>query len=197
MVTGQDVGSQPDTSGKRRRSYRVGRTGARFGPVGRQDTAPDDDAQPEPPDDEEITQELEPIVPAWLVDAHEHGDLGAWLSRPEAYALVRPYTHTRGRTRSSRYLALEALISASLPASGSAAGLPSAEHQAVADLCAQPRSVAEVAALLSFPLGVARVLLGDLADAGAVVVHHTAGADGDGSPDVGLMERVLVGLRRL
>lgn len=155
------------------------------------------DAQPAPPADEEITQELEPIVPAWMADAHEHGDLGAWLSRPEAYALVRPYTHTHGRTRSSRYLALEALISTSVPASRLAGSLPSAKHQAVAELCAQPRSVAEVAALLSFPLGVARVLLGDLADAGVVVVHHTAGADGDGSPGVGLMERVLVGLRRL
>jgi uncharacterized protein DUF742 len=195
VVISQDVGSQNDTSGKRRRSYRVGRAGARFGPIGEESPAADSEVAS--PTDAETTQELTPIVPAWLADAHEHADLGAWLSRPEAYALVRPYTHTRGRTRSSRYLALEALISAAVPASTLAGTLPSAEHQAVADLCAQPRSVAEVAALLSVPLGVARVLLGDLVDAGAVVVHHTAGDDGDGAPDLGLMGRVLVGLRRL
>lgn len=70
------------------------------------------------------------------------------------------------------------------------------EHRAVAELCRQPRSVAEVAALLPVPLGVARVLLGDMAGLGLVVVHKTTGADG-GAPDLALMERVLSGLRRL
>jgi hypothetical protein len=41
------------------------------------------------------------------------------------------------------------------------------------------------------------VLLGDLATAGAVVVHPTAGSTGDGAPDIEFMRRVLVGLRRL
>lgn len=47
------------------------------------------------------------------------------------------------------------------------------------------------------PLGVARVLLGDLAAAGVVVVHSTVGNTGDGAPDVAFMRRELVGLRRL
>jgi hypothetical protein len=67
----------------------------------------------------------------------------------------------------------------------------------IVDMCLQPRSVAEVAALLAVPLGVARVLLGDLAVAGVVTVHPTAGSTGDGAPDVEFMRRVLVGLRRL
>jgi hypothetical protein len=67
----------------------------------------------------------------------------------------------------------------------------------IVDLCVRPRSVAEVAALLAVPLGVVRVLLGDLATAGAVVVHPTAGAAAGGAPDVAFMRRVLVGLRRL
>jgi hypothetical protein len=67
----------------------------------------------------------------------------------------------------------------------------------IVDLCAHPRSVAEIAALLAVPLGVARVLLGDLAGAGAVVVHPTAGSVGDGAPDLEFMRRVLVGLRNL
>ena len=70
------------------------------------------------------------------------------------------------------------------------------EHRAVAELCEQTRSVAEVAALLSLPLGVARVVLGDMAGLGVVTVHQTASSTGS-APDLALMERVLSGLRRL
>ena len=59
-----------------------------------------------------------------------------------------------------------------------------------------PKIVAEVAALLSLPLGVARVLLGDMASNGTVTVHQTASTPGN-APDLALMERVLSGLRRL
>ncbi|MGH3762110.1 DUF742 domain-containing protein [Actinophytocola sp.] len=110
---------------------------------------------------------------------------------PWASAIVRPYAHTRGRTRSSHDLALEALVSASRDATRG--GQETAQRRTIIELCVQPRSVAEVAALLSVPLGVARVLVGDLAADGSVVVHPTAG----GPPDVDIMCRVLVGLRRL
>jgi hypothetical protein len=106
-------------------------------------------------------------------------------------SFVRPYVLTRGRTRSQYELSIETLVSAvPMAASGPAA----AEHEAVISLCQEPRSVAEVAALLGVPLGVARVILGDLVAAGAVAVHRTAGVAG---PDLALMERVLAGLRRL
>jgi hypothetical protein len=106
-------------------------------------------------------------------------------------SFVRPYVLTRGRTRSQYDLSIETLVSAvPMAANGPAA----AEHEAVIALCQEPRSVAEVAALLGIPLGVARVLLGDLVAAGAVAVHRTAGVAG---PDLALMERVLAGLRRL
>lgn len=92
-----------------------------------------------------------------------------------------------------RDLAIEALISTT--------GRPShpslsAEHHAVLGLCVTPRSVAEVAALLAVPLGVARVLLADLAELGSVTVHRTAGSV-DGAPDLALMQRVLTCLQRL
>jgi hypothetical protein len=116
--------------------------------------------------------------------------------RPWAGALVRPYAHTGGRTRPTHNLALEALISTSRHPGAGAVALTTHHRRKIVDLCARPRSVAEVAALLSVPLGVARVLLGDLATAGAVVVHPTP-ATGDGAPDVDFMHRVLVGLRRL
>ena len=56
--------------------------------------------------------------------------------------------------------------------------------------------MAEVAALMSLPLGVARVLLSDMAGLGIVTVHQTASSAGN-APDLALMERVLSGLRRL
>lgn len=112
-----------------------------------------------------------------------------------ASSVVRPYTWTGGRTSPVCDLAVETLVSTSAHG-GDMAALASEEHRAVAQLCRAPRSVAEVAALLSLPLGVARVLLADMADLGLVVVHRTANSPGD-MPELGLMERVLSGLRRL
>ncbi|HEY6421756.1 MAG TPA: DUF742 domain-containing protein [Pseudonocardiaceae bacterium] len=110
-------------------------------------------------------------------------------------SVVRPYAWTQGRTRPVFDLEIETLLSTSDHGRHMAA-LTSEEHRAVAQLCRDPRSVAEVAALLSLPLGVARVLLGDMADIGLVVVHRTASTSGE-APEVALMERVLSGLRRL
>jgi hypothetical protein len=110
-------------------------------------------------------------------------------------AAVRPYAWTRGRTRSGLDLAIETLVSTS-PRGRDQMGLLQMEHRAVAELCEQTRSVAEVAALLSIPLGVARVLLGDMAGLDLVTVHQTATSAGN-APDLALMERVLSGLRRL
>jgi len=108
---------------------------------------------------------------------------------------VRPYTWTRGRTKSGFDLAIETLVSTSRRGREQM-GMLQVEHRAVAELCEQARSVAEVAALLSLPLGVARVLLGDMAGLGIVTVHQTASSAGN-APDLALMERVLSGLRRL
>jgi Protein of unknown function (DUF742) len=115
--------------------------------------------------------------------------------RAEDAAIVRPYSWTGGRTRPVYDLAVETLVSVGAPGRDPTR-LPQYEHRAVAELCREPRSVAEVAALLSLPLGVARVLIGDMASQGTVVVHQTASASGD-VPDMALMERVLSGLRRL
>lgn len=108
---------------------------------------------------------------------------------------VRPYTWTRGRTKSGFDLAIETLVSTSRKGRDQM-GILQVEHRAAAELCEQARSVAEVAALLSVPLGVARVLLGDMAGLGIVTVHQTASSAGN-VPDLALMERVLSGLRRL
>ena len=115
---------------------------------------------------------------------------------PTGAAAVRPYAWTRGRTRPGYDLAIETLVSTSQRGRDQVASLQ-LEHRAVAELCEQTSSVAEVAALLSVPLGVATRLLG----------RHGRARHGDRAPDrkssngdvpdLALMERVLSGLRRL
>lgn len=114
---------------------------------------------------------------------------------PSDASIVRAYAWTGGRTRSNINLEIETLVSAN-DQSRQSAGILQAEHQHVVELCRSPRSVAEVAALMRLPLGVVKVLLGDMAERGLVDVHQTASAGGV-MPDLGLMERVLSGLRRL
>jgi hypothetical protein len=70
------------------------------------------------------------------------------------------------------------------------------EYRAVGTLCRHPHSVAEVAAKLSVPLGVAKVILSDMAELGLISIHRTF-ADDDIAAHLVLMERVLSGLRRL
>lgn len=106
---------------------------------------------------------------------------------------VRPYVLTGGRTRSRSDLAVETLVSTE-PAGVWERPYLSSEYLAIRRLCRQPKSVAEVAALLSVPLGVVRVLLTDLADAELIRVHRT---NTTGRPDQDLMQRVLDGLRKL
>ena len=110
-------------------------------------------------------------------------------------AIVRAYAWTGGRTRSEVPLQIETLVSTSDHGSTTTEPMQ-AEYRAIAELCSQTRSVAEIAALLSIPLGVSKVLVGDMASLGLVFVHAADNA-GDGVPNLGLMERVLSGLRRL
>ncbi|HEY3263197.1 MAG TPA: DUF742 domain-containing protein [Pseudonocardiaceae bacterium] len=107
-------------------------------------------------------------------------------------AIVRPYAWTRGRTRSAVELRVETLVSTADPHDSFAPP----EHHRIAELCRTPRSVAEVAAALALPLGVAKVLIGDLATSGSLTVHGTIASAGS-REHLMLMERVLSGLRRL
>ncbi|WP_233576526.1 DUF742 domain-containing protein [Saccharopolyspora rhizosphaerae] len=107
---------------------------------------------------------------------------------------IRPYAWTGGRTRSNHHLELETLVSASEFCTRDR--LRRTEHSSIAEICQHPRSVAEVGAVLGVPLGVAKVLLGDMADLGLITVHETV-SDNSSSSHFLLMERVLSGLRRL
>jgi hypothetical protein len=109
-------------------------------------------------------------------------------------SFVRPFVRSGGRTRADVDLPLEALVSTVPSAMSMIAGRFAEEHRVVVGLCAQPRSTMEVAALAGIPLGVARVLIGDLAGAGDQTVHSTVDRVGPGSD---LLERVLTGLHSL
>jgi hypothetical protein len=126
----------------------------------------------------------------------------AWTPTPDeqdvddtAPTMVRSYAWTRGRTTARYRFEIETLLSTTRRYDEQDDSTPS-EYHAIADLCQQPRSIAEVAALLTLPLGVAKVLAGDMAMDGLLSVHDTASVDGE-SPDLTLMERILSGLRRL
>ncbi|MFI8437574.1 DUF742 domain-containing protein [Streptomyces sp. NPDC079020] len=121
-------------------------------------------------------------------------------SEPAAHSgpnpLVRPYAMTGGRTRPRYQLAIEALVSTTADPSRLQGQLP--EHQRICRLCIEIKSVAEISALLSIPLGVTRILVADLAEAGLVAIHQPGGDEAvGGQPDVTLLERVLSGLRKL
>ncbi|WP_235783388.1 DUF742 domain-containing protein [Amycolatopsis orientalis] len=118
----------------------------------------------------------------------------------EETAIVRPYALTGGRTKANYALELETLISTkdhvaagSLPA----VAMEQIECVSIIEECRTPRSVAEIAATLRVPLGVARVLISDAADAGLVSVHKTISGNDGAEAHLVLMERVLSGLRRL
>ena len=116
-------------------------------------------------------------------------------------ALVRPYAVTRGRTRPRLDIAMEALIETTVRgrvvANGN--GGHGREHQYIAALCdGRVQSLAEIAARMQLPLGVARVLIADMATDGLVAVHEpTILDDSDDVVGTELLERVLSGLRRL
>ncbi|QKW09399.1 DUF742 domain-containing protein [Streptomyces sp. NA04227] len=110
--------------------------------------------------------------------------------------LVRPYAMTGGRTRPRYQLAIEALVHTTAQPHQMQGQLP--EHQRICHLCREIKSVAEISALLTIPLGVARILVADLAEAGLVAIHQPGGDENTGGqPDVTLLERVLSGLRKL
>jgi hypothetical protein len=127
-----------------------------------------------------------PTAPAWAVTGADDPD-----AEPERM-WVRPYFRTRGRTRARTDLAIETLVSM-IPG---APRVTDAEQAAIAAVCAAPRSVAEVAARLAVPLGVARVLIDDMAFGGVLRVHPRP-VPGSGPPPPAVLRRVLDGLHRL
>jgi len=122
----------------------------------------------------------------------EHGD--RWFDE-EAGPVVRPYAVTKGRTA---------------PGGGTQFGLidvvaatgewprprfrPGPEHRRIMELCRWPKPVIDLASETDLPVGVVRVLLGDLIDEGLLRVLP---AQRKPQTDQRLLRMVLDGLQSL
>jgi hypothetical protein len=115
-----------------------------------------------------------------------------WLDR-EAGPVVRPYAVTRGRTRPPGKAAglIEVVVSAGRH-SAQARGL-GPEHRLLLGLCGAPIALADLASEADLPLGVVRVLVGDLQERSLVTVAASSGA----GQDEKVLRSVLDGLRAL
>ena len=124
---------------------------------------------------------------------------GAWYD-DAAGPVVRPYALTGGRTHyAGGEFDLVALIVAvpgpfaqPVPA---AEWAPEPEHDMILELCRTPLSVAEIASDLELPLGVVRVLLGDLLDHSLIQVRRPAPVAQ--FPSERVLKEVIDGIRAL
>lgn len=108
---------------------------------------------------------------------------------------VRPYLLTGGRTQSEIELNLETMLRTTEFGDSSSDEL-NLEPADIVLLCAEPISLAELAARLELPLQVTRVLVGDLVTDGLLQIQPSAEFASE-RPDLNLLERVLDGLQSL
>ncbi|MCI0689016.1 MAG: DUF742 domain-containing protein [Sporichthyaceae bacterium] len=156
--------------------------GARFG-IGRADrirpAAPRERPPPEPADD---------------VDQFDPDDQHDWLDH-EAGPVVRPYTLTGGRSRpTTGGLTLLTHIEALYAPEADLFELQP-EHRLILSMTRTALSIAEIAARIDLPVGVIRVLVGDLLQASLV---STLESDTTiNPPDESILQAVIDGLRAL
>jgi Protein of unknown function (DUF742) len=117
----------------------------------------------------------------------------------EAGPVVRPYAMTRGRTTSPAQHRLDLIavvVTESDAGDRETDPTLSPEHVEIVGLCRdEPQSVAELAAELNLPIGVVRVLIGDLVH--AELVHVTRPVPPAELPDESILRDVINGLRAL
>jgi hypothetical protein len=118
-----------------------------------------------------------------------------WLNTDDlSISLVRPYLMTAGRAEpDSVPIEIEAQVVTSNLGLASYHSL-TFEHRDIVELCQSAVSVAEIAALLRLHIGVARVLVADLAENGYVVVRRPTTSL---AHDQRIMERVIRGLEAI
>jgi hypothetical protein len=115
-----------------------------------------------------------------------------WIDE-DAGRVVRPYALVGGRTTNSGAdFDLVTTVTVARRVSSDPAIL---EPEHLQLLCLCPAAVADLAADLRLPLGVVRVILGDLRERGFIQVHRPA--QPSCMPDLALLRRVADGLRRL
>ncbi|KAB8190257.1 DUF742 domain-containing protein [Nonomuraea phyllanthi] len=118
-------------------------------------------------------------------------DSPRWFDE-DAGPVVRPYALIRGRTRSSGDTFD---LVASVRAIGESPGELGPEQQLILRAARSPISVADLAVELDLPVGVVRVLLGDLRDQGLISV--TSPSAGGARSNERILKEVINGLRAL
>jgi len=109
---------------------------------------------------------------------------------------VRSYVLTGGRTRGRSDLPFEALIQVTAHGRAVRPGL-ALERREILSRCIGSISIAEISAHLRLPLGVVRVLVGDMVDEGLLTASAPDHSRTGDRPDRLLLERVLDGLQSL
>ncbi len=113
---------------------------------------------------------------------------------PGGVSPLRPYLLTGGRVRpTDATLELEAQVVTTESGYGAMAALDY-EQRDIVRLCHRPLAVAEVAARLGLHLGVARVLVGDLVEAGHLAVRRPEAV---AHRNIEIIERVIRGLQAI
>jgi hypothetical protein len=124
----------------------------------------------------------------------DSGDGHNWLDR-DAGPVVRPYTVTGGRARpATGSLDLLSYVEALYVPDADLVDLQP-EHRSILSLTRTALSVAEIAAYLDLPVGVVRVLIGDLVQAHLVSTFSSGSAVHP--PDENTLQAVIDGLRAL
>jgi stress response protein SCP2 len=104
-------------------------------------------------------------------------DAGPQAAKVGSRPLVRPFALTGGDGRRPRYALPETTVVLTTASGEQLKGaLP--EHQRICRLCREPQDVHGIAETLSYPLGVARILVADLLEAGFLVVHPRSAPGG-------------------
>jgi hypothetical protein len=118
----------------------------------------------------------------------------SWLDR-EAGPVVRPYALTKGRTIPDGREPLGLIdIVAATGERPVAYFRPGPEHRRILRICQRPTAIVDLTSEIGLPLGVVRVLLGDLISQGMLRI---VSAQRDQAPDLHLLRKVLHGLQSL
>jgi hypothetical protein len=118
---------------------------------------------------------------------------GEWLDQ-DAGPVVRPYALIGGLVRASGQR-LDLLDMVRAVRRGAQDPPPLSPEQAeLLQRCQMPAPIAELAAGLDLPVGVIRILVGDLRERGLVTIHR---AQASAFSDLKILQEVVDGLRRL
>jgi Protein of unknown function (DUF742) len=121
------------------------------------------------------------------------------MDRPETNRSpnpARPYTLTGGRTRAEIELPIEVTVE-TVASRGELVWAPGDVRTVIVRLCHARPSIAEISSYADLPIGVTRVLVGDLVESGHLRVHATLTDRSTATERRRLIERTLDGLRAL